>query len=164
METRFQLVGTVVSGLGEGARFTSIDWVVEAFSRTLGFAPHPGTFNLRMSGARWEAARAHLLAAPGIPITPSPGFCAAKCFRVELDGRLECAVVIPHTPDYPDDKFEIVAPVRVRDALGLADGEPVALTVGLPRRAFLRMPGGHFVEREPSTHRSRPPFPAGVQS
>lgn len=163
METRFQLVGTVVSGLGEGARFTAIDWVVEAFRRTLGFAPHPGTFNLRMSGARWEATRAHLLAAPGIPITPSPGFCAAKCFPVELDGRLEGAVVIPQMPDYPDDKFEIVAPVRVRDALGLADGDRVTLAVGLPRRAFLRMPAFDAVPRHPRTSGPCAPLLRGVQ-
>lgn len=129
--TTLELEGEVAPGLGEGSRFTAIDWVVAEFRRKLGFIPWPGTFNLRMRGDAWEWARARLRAAAGIAITPRDGFCAAKCFGVSIAGQLTGAVVFPEMPDYPDDKFEIVAPLPIRETLGLQDGDLVNLHLDL---------------------------------
>ncbi|WP_018989891.1 DUF120 domain-containing protein [Aromatoleum toluclasticum] len=129
--TRLELEGEVTQGLGEGSRFTAIDWVVAEFRQKLGFIPWPGTFNLRMRGGAWDWARAHLRAATGIAITPRDGFCAAKCFGVSIAGHLTGAVVFPEMPDYPDDKFEIVAPLPIRETLGLQDGDLVNLRLDL---------------------------------
>ncbi|WP_332675487.1 DUF120 domain-containing protein [Aromatoleum sp.] len=125
------LEGVVAPGLGEGTRFTQIGWVVDEFRRKLGFVPHPGTFNLRMGGAVWDRAVARLRAAAGIAIAPRDGFCAAKCFAVHVAGHLTGAVVFPEMLDYPYDKFEIVAPVPIRDTLGLRDGDLVEVRVDL---------------------------------
>ncbi|MCK0506106.1 DUF120 domain-containing protein [Aromatoleum anaerobium] len=129
--TSLELEGEVAPGLGEGSRFTAIDWVIVEFRKKLGFIPWPGTFNLRMHGMRWEALRRRLLAASGIAITPADGFCAAKCFPVRIAGRLSGALVLPDMNDYPPDKFEIVAPVSIRETLGLADGDLVNLRLDL---------------------------------
>lgn len=129
--TGVELEGEVAPGLGEGSRFTAIDWVILEFRRKLGFIPWPGTFNLRMRGAAWDWARARLRSAAGIAITPRDGFCAAKCFGVSIAGHLTGAVVFPEMPDYPDDKFEIVAPVPIRETLGLQDGDLVNLRLDL---------------------------------
>lgn len=126
-----ELEGEVAAGLGEGVRFTTIDWVVAEFRRKLGFIPWPGTLNLRMRGSAWDWARSRLRAAAGIPITPRNGFCPAKCFGVHIAGHLTGAVVFPETPDYPDDKFEIVAPLSIRETLGLQDGDLVNLRLDL---------------------------------
>ena len=123
------LVGEACSGLGEGAGFTRLDWVRREFLAKLGFEPYPGTFNLRMSGPEWEAARRLLACEAGIGITPEPGFCAAKCFHVVIAGRITGAVVFPEVADYPDDKFEVISAVPVRQALGLADGDRVDVSV-----------------------------------
>jgi len=121
------LEGTVAPGLGVGARFTSLAWVADAFEARLGFRPHPGTFNLKMEGASWEAARRRLASVPGIGIPPAQGFCAARCFRVLLEGRVAGAAVIPDVADYPADKLEVVAPVSVVESLGLGPGSRVRL-------------------------------------
>ncbi|HJV25789.1 MAG TPA: DUF120 domain-containing protein [Aromatoleum sp.] len=126
-----ELEGEVAAGLGEGSRFTAIDWVILEFRRKLGFIPWPGTFNLRMRSTAWEWARGRLRAAAGIAITPRDGFCAAKCFGVHIAGHLTGAVVFPEMPDYPDDKFEIVAPLPIRETLGLQDGDLVNLRLDL---------------------------------
>ncbi|MCC4114609.1 CTP-dependent riboflavin kinase [Aromatoleum toluclasticum] len=126
-----ELEGEVAPGLGEGSRFTAIDWVILEFRRKLGFIPWPGTFNLRMRGGAWDWARARMLTATGIAITPRDGFCAAKCFGVNIAGHLTGAVVFPEMPDYPDDKFEIVAPLPIRETLGLQDGDLVNLRLDL---------------------------------
>lgn len=121
------LEGCLRSGLGEGAGFTSLDWVTRQFHSKLGFVPHPGTLNLSLKGGDWDAARADMEQAPGIAIEPPPGFCAAKCFTLVIDGRIQGAAVIPEVPDYPADKLEIVAPVALRDALRVSDGDCITL-------------------------------------
>jgi riboflavin kinase len=123
------LQGRLCSGLGEGAGFTSLDWVADQFHRKLGFWPHPGTFNLRLAGGDWNAARDAMQAAAGIAIEPPPGFCSAKCFAVLIAGRIEGAAVLPDVTDYPADKLEIVAPVAVRQELRLNDGDRVTMQV-----------------------------------
>ena len=123
LDSAVEFDGVVCTGLGEGARFTALDWVSDEFRRKLGFAAWPGTLNLQMSGPAWRAWRAALKSAPGIAITPAPGFCAAKCFAVVLNGRLHAAAVIPEVDAYPADKLELVAPLALRAALGLSDGD-----------------------------------------
>jgi len=121
------LEGRLCSGLGEGAGFTSLDWVDHQFRDKLGYRPYPGTLNLSLEGADWNAARDAMQAAPGVAIEPPPGFCAAKCFAVLIAGRIEGAAIVPDVNDYPAGKLEIVAPIAVRQKLHLNDGDRVSL-------------------------------------
>mgnify|MGYP001315047463 CR=1 FL=1 len=123
------LVGEACSGLGEGASFTRLDWVRREFLAKLGFEPYPGTFNLRMNGPEWEAARRVMAQESGIPITPEAGFCAARCFHVVIAGSITGAVVFPEVAGYPSDKFEVISAVPIRQALGMKDGDAVAVSV-----------------------------------
>ncbi len=125
------LEGVLKCGLGEGAGFVALDWVSRQLADKLGFDPFPGTLNLALQGGEWDAMRDALQAAPGIAIDPPPGFCAAKCFRVRIDDRIEGAAILPEIDDYPRDKLELVAPVGVRSALALGDGDTVTLTLHL---------------------------------
>jgi CTP-dependent riboflavin kinase len=121
------LKGRVASGQGEGAMFTRIDWARAAFVAQLGIDPFPGTLNLTPDDA---AAWAGVRATPGIRIrAPDPKFCDAHAWPVRLAGRIEGAIVVPEVPGYPNDKIEIVAAVGLRAALGLADGDVLALEV-----------------------------------
>lgn len=125
------LEGRLCSGLGDGAGFTSLDWVEHQFHHKLGFWPYPGTVNLKLAGRDWHAARDAMKAAPGIAIDPLPGFCAAKCFTVLLEGRVAGAAILPDIPDYPADKLEIVCPIAVRQELQLQDGDRVSLRLNI---------------------------------
>jgi CTP-dependent riboflavin kinase len=122
-----ELEGVASSGLGEGTRFTRLAWARTQFRAKLGFEPVDGTFNLHMQGEAWRRARERLDREPGIPIEPPPGSCAAKCFRVRLDGRVPGAAVFPEVAGYPADKLEVLAAESVRDALGVHDGQTVRL-------------------------------------
>ena len=123
------LVGEACSGLGEGASFTALEWVRREFLAKLGFEPYPGTFNLRMAGPEWDAAKRIMAREAGIAITPEPGFCAAKCFHVVVGGCITGAVVFPEIAGYPPDKFEVISAVPVRQALGVKDGDRVAVSL-----------------------------------
>ncbi len=117
--------GIVCTGLGEGSIFTQLDWVREEFKSKLGYAPFPGTFNLSVESNEWLDLRKNLMSLPGIEITPPFGFCGAKCFAVDLGKNIRGAVIFPEVSDYPTDKFEILAPMAVREALKVKDGDVV---------------------------------------
>jgi len=42
--------GTVFSGKSEGANFIRFPWVKKQLTEELGFAPHLGTLNIKLSG------------------------------------------------------------------------------------------------------------------
>lgn len=119
--------GNVVSGRGEAAGFTRLDWVVRQSVDHLGIDPYPGTLNLKLSDAsslaNWSAIRSaasHVLEPPA-----GSGFCAARCHAFTLDG-LPVAAVIPDVSGYPQDTLELIAAVHVREQLRLDDGSHVA--------------------------------------
>ena len=117
------LEGTVCSGLGEGSALTQLDWVLAQFSAKLGFEPCPGTFNLSLMGTKWAETRRALMDHQGIAIIPPEGFCGAKCFAVILAEKIKGYVIFPEIDGYPEDKFEILAPVSVRETLAANDGD-----------------------------------------
>ena len=128
LEASAWIRGEVVSGAGVAAGFTDVPWVREQTRERLGFLPYPGTLNLRL-GSEPLAAWERLKAEPGVPLEPQPGFCAARCYPVLVEGRLAAAAVVPEVADYPADSLELLAPVRLRDALGLDDGTPLTVIV-----------------------------------
>ena len=126
-----RLVGRVVSGLGEGAFYISLEGYKRAIEERLGFTPFPGTLNIKLD-PQYMPYRRYLDGLPGVVI---PGFSnglrtygAVKAFRARVNG-VEGAVVMPERTHHPTDVIEVVAPVKLRDALGLRDGDVVEVEV-----------------------------------
>lgn len=129
---RFEAEGTVASGLGQGRMLTQLDWVLAQLRRHFDWPVYPGTFNLRMEGARWNALQAAMGAHAGLALEPpaGSGYCAAKCFPARIGAAgLPAAVVVPDVPGYAADQLELVAAVNLRQALDVADGACVPVLV-----------------------------------
>ncbi len=132
VDVELEVEGVVCSGVGQGRVFTQLIWVLAQLRRHVDWPVHPGTFNLRLQGPRWTALRRAMDERPGLPIDPPAGFCAAKCFRARVGAPgLAAAVLLPQVDAYPSDQLELIAPVRLRDALGVADGARLPLWVQL---------------------------------
>lgn len=125
-----RLAGKVSTGMGEGGWYISRRGYQAALERLLGFRPYYGTLNVTLDGP--EAAKlAELRAHEGmlVPEFQDEGrtFGAVKCFRARLRG-IEAGAVFP-LRGHHTDVLEVVAPVHLRDRLGLRDGDDVAIEV-----------------------------------
>lgn len=126
--------GIIFSDLGQASTFMALDWVQNLLMQRLGYHPFPATLNLRPKAAAdertWQRVRCELV---GTRLTPaSDSHCGAKLFRVEIRAprsaaKIAGAVLLPDVKDYPNDKIEIVAPVRLKDHLGVADGDQLVV-------------------------------------
>jgi riboflavin kinase len=127
LPTPLKVRGRVFSGEGKGAYFVKLPWAMRQFEEKLGFIPYAGTLNLALP--RESEASKILKEHPGIIITPAEGFYPGRCFRVVISGSLQGAIVMPETPNYPENVLEVIAPVNLREKLSLRDGDEVEIIV-----------------------------------
>lgn len=121
--------GRVSSGKGAGSLFVNLPWARRQFKEKLGFNPYPGTLNLQLS-PRTDANRLRDVR-KGIKVTPPEGFYKGRCFKAQVMNKMRAAVIVPDIPGYPTNLLEILAPINLREALGLKDGKDVEVTVWL---------------------------------
>jgi CTP-dependent riboflavin kinase len=111
-------------------------WVQSSLSECLGFRPFPATLNVhpahREDKLAWQSIRDDTNFFFHMPA--HEGSCRARVYRIEVASgangarhRLRAAVLLPEVNDYPSDKIEIVAPVRLKDAFGVKDGDQLRL-------------------------------------
>lgn len=120
-----ELAGEVVPGMGRGADYVGMDAYQERFADALGFEPFPGTLNLAVDPHEKErfaeAATAHRI--PGFEVDGET-YSAVTAYEITVDGQ-EAALLEMELTDHPPAVAEIIAPVGLRDALDLDDGEVV---------------------------------------
>jgi riboflavin kinase len=123
--------GVVFSGEGKASQFVEMSWAKSQMEERLGFKPYQGTLNVRLSEKEANRLKPILRKSKGIMIAPAAGFYSATCFHMMMMNRTKGAIVLPHTPNYPPDVLEVIAPVNLRGALSLKDGDLVELTIML---------------------------------
>jgi riboflavin kinase, archaea type len=130
---KLELVGTVFSGLGEGAYYVSMKGYRKQFLAKLGFEPFPGTMNLRLTLPVYRKVRRDLETMKGIHIDGFKDgkrtFGGAECFRATLNGKAEGAVLIIERTIHDDTVLEIISPVNLRKQFKLKDGDEMTVSV-----------------------------------
>ena len=131
-----RMTGIIFSDLGQASAFMALDWVQDALKQSLGFAPFPATLNLRPRAPEdarlWQAVQKEY---QGVALPPpAGGHCSARLYPVEIHGpenrpndKVNGAVLLPDVSGYPKDKIEVVAPVQLKEAFGVRDGDPLTL-------------------------------------
>ena len=126
------IAGKIVSGAGEGAYFTRINWVQEQCAERLGFKPYPGTLNLEIS-SEYIPIIESLNLEEGIElISPDPKFCNAKAFAVSL-GDIGGALIMPDEKVriHAQNIIEIIAPLNIKASLNVSDGDFISVAIKL---------------------------------
>jgi CTP-dependent riboflavin kinase len=86
----------------------------------------------REDALAWERVQRELKGVDLLP--PNSDFCNAQIFLVQISGAavsetetVKGAVLLPEVADYPKDKIEVVASVRLKDRLCVRDGDQLTL-------------------------------------
>ena len=130
MKDHWKITGKIVSGIRKGAFFTQLDWVQEQCLEKLGFKPFPGTLNLEIANENMAMIEA-LQAQEGIELVPpDSNFCSGLVFPITVEG-ISGAMVAPAADVRVHAKniIEIISHLGLKDALGVADGDWVTLTI-----------------------------------
>ena len=119
--------GTIVSGKGEGSRFTELDWVKKQFVNKIGFDPFPGTLNVLLKDV---TNRDILEVNKGRTVTidpPEKSYCKGIALRTTISSTVMGAIIVPEVPGYNLALLEIVAPMNLRGRLHLKNGDAITI-------------------------------------
>ncbi|MWV65302.1 DUF120 domain-containing protein [Halorubrum sp. JWXQ-INN 858] len=136
------LSGTVTGGMGEGRHYITLPGYAAQFESRLGYEPFPGTLNVALD-AESVRRRGEIAGVDAVPIDAweddERTYGAATCYGVVVvaDGERygEAHAIVPDRTHHDDDQLELIAPDRLRDALGLADGDAIEVRVEAASRA-----------------------------
>ena len=129
-----RMTGVIFSDLGQASSFMALDWVQDLLNQRLGYHPFPATLNIRPKEAEdaqvWRRVQSDHAAT--LLTSASDGHCGAKLYRVEIytaaNGvKVGGAILLPEVKDYPQNKIEIVAPMRLKDHFRVQDGDQLTL-------------------------------------
>jgi riboflavin kinase len=134
-EGQVTLSGTVTSGMGEGRHYITLPGYMRQFREKLGYEPFAGTLNVDLA-AESVRTRSRLTALDPVVIegwedderTYGPAYCYRATVTAE-ESYEPAHVIAPERTHHGEDHLEIIAPDRLRDALGLADGNEVTIDV-----------------------------------
>jgi len=130
-----QLDGKVVSGMGEGAYYMSLDGYRRQFNEKLGYEPYAGTLNLKLLNQSSMRMRNMMDNYPSIFVRgfadSSRSYGWVKCYpAVVNDGALDkAAVIVLERTHYDNSMVEVIAPVCIKDSLGIKNGDSVKVYV-----------------------------------
>jgi riboflavin kinase, archaea type len=127
--------GTVVSGMGEGAYYMSLEGYRKQFKDKLGFEPYPGTLNVKLIDQIFMNARREIGRCPSVFIN---GFSDnlrtygwVKCYKANINkGAVNnAAALVLERTHYDDTMLEIIAPICLKEAIGIQNGDRISIKV-----------------------------------
>ena len=134
-----RLEGTLVSGMGEGAYYMSLDGYTRQFRSAIGYVPFPGTLNVRLDRPHHAMTAERLDSMDGVLINGfSDGrrtYGWVRCFAATVNDSIGCHVIRLERTHHDPDIAEIISRVCIRDAGSLGDGSRVSVRVQMPMAA-----------------------------
>ena len=123
------LTGKLITGLGEGQYYISLEGYRTQFIEKLGFTPYPGTLNIKLDTPSVDIRKGIRADLEISGFTKdNRTFGRGSCFNVMIMD-IKGAVIVPERTHYPEDIIEIIAPVNLRKYLNLVDGSAVEVEV-----------------------------------
>ena len=132
---RVEAKGRVFSGIGKGGYYVGHAEYQKRFRQYLGYAPYPGTLNIKIEDRGSIERIAKVRAAGGIRIEGfrigGESFSSLICVKGELRGEAITLLFIDVT-HYNESVVELVSPTYLRGRFGLKDGDEVTFSLESP--------------------------------
>lgn len=148
LSKKIEFEGTVVSGMGEGAYYVSLDGYKKQFKDKLGYIPFPGTLNIKLTEKTFMLTKRELINNQSVFIE---GFNDnirtygwVKCYhsiitkskdnerlteKNSMTKSVEGEIVILELTHYDETMLEVISSVSLKENLGLKIGDKVKLRV-----------------------------------
>lgn len=127
--------GVLVSGMGEGKYYMSLDGYRKQFLRRIGYIPFPGTLNIKLidslsleNRAKIESFRYQLI--DGFHDSERT-YGWVKCYPVIINGNnnIRSDLLILERTHHDKNMLEIISPVNIKKVLRLKNGNNVKVTM-----------------------------------
>ena len=127
--------GHIITGMGEGAYYMSLDGYKKQFKEKLGYEPYPGTLNIKLNSMLFVEAKKEMLKYPSINIEgfsdQSRTFGWVKCYPSSINDskNINSSILILERTHYDDSIIELIAPFSIKEQFSLKNGDYVKLKV-----------------------------------
>lgn len=128
-----EISGRVVTGRGEGKKFTEMRWVRDQLSEKLNIRPHAGTLNLKVDEPEALLALHRTMRGNGVQINPpssESGFCMGFASPLIVNRKFKGCSILPDVESYYEGILEIICEHNLRQELELSEGGRVSVRVG----------------------------------
>lgn len=122
-----QISGIITSGRGEGKFY--IKKYKNKIQKAINFIPYEGTLNLKIDCEQVKKFLQPLACKKIDGFTENDKrYGSAKIYQIKIDAlKSTTAIVIPEKNFLPKNIIEIIAPINLRDALNLKDGDIIII-------------------------------------
>jgi riboflavin kinase len=127
--------GQIITGMGEGAYYMSLNGYKKQFKEKLGYEPYPGTLNIKLNSMSFIDAKKEMLKYPSINIDgfsdQSRTFGWVKCYPAYINDsiNINASILILERTHYDDSIIEIIAPFSIKEQFSLKNGDYIKLKV-----------------------------------
>ena len=127
--------GHIITGMGEGAYYMSLEGYKKQFKEKLGYEPYPGTLNIKLNSMLFVEAKKEMLKYPSINIEgfsdQSRTFGWVKCYPASINDskNINSSILILERTHYDDSIIELIAPFSIKEQFSLKNGDYVKLKV-----------------------------------
>lgn len=137
---RVKLAGVLVSGMGEGAYYMTLDGYTRQFKSKVGYIPFPGTLNIQLTLREYkDAARRLRSERAGITIESfsdkNRTYGSARCFPALMytkdhrgDG-IPCDLIVLERTHHDDSIVELISKVCLRESAKISDGSELVVEI-----------------------------------
>jgi len=116
--SHLELSGSVISGLGEGAYYMSLNGYTKQFKVKIGYVPFPGTLNIKLNQLQATQIIQQLDDLDHIMIDPfSDGkrtYGWVKCFHATLNNSIKCELIRLERTHHDNSVIELISKNNLR--------------------------------------------------
>ena len=129
------IVGTIISGMGEGAYYMSMKGYTKQFKSKLGYVHYPGTLNVQLKDKKFSEAISQLSNYEGIKINSfSDGkrtFGWVKCFKSKINNKIDCELILLERTHYDTTSVEFIAKSNIRKSLKIGNKSNTKIKISI---------------------------------
>ena len=131
--SQLELNGSIISGLGEGAYYMSLNGYTKQFKVKIGYIPFSGTLNIKLNQLQATQVIQQLDELDNVMLEPfSDGkrtYGWVKCFHATLNDSIKCELIRLERTHHDSSVIELISKNNLRKTARLKTGSKVMVRI-----------------------------------